>query len=526
MQEPTTNKLHRTITLGRILRGYGSSRGFNVTARALDRQALRASGHELPAPAVEKARAPEEEVGAAIDGFERTLGTADFTEQAVGGAVRTVFEAIRKVDEGGRGKTLVDAVGKMAGITNMLMEDDVLSEHPLRHAASKGVVAELVEMAREADGETRRLIKERLAQCPSMKWAVTDFIRTHNSPAEPDKMMMVVVASSLIDLDEAGLRRLLSGEAREGNGTFERSGVIDVGNSGNTPPYGTPIDAGEPRLTTRDEGAGPGSTGFDALVDALEDAFVDASVRIPNLVDGPPDMVFPPGGACVTESVRDTAKDPVEAHEEPAGLPDEVADSRVTGRDPVRDTAEDPVEAHGDTAGGPAHGVVEDSVEEILIGEVFDVEDPPDPTQLALDKELFAAIDAMDHERAEDALGKGANPNAEDKGLWTPMIRAVIMDNQTMADKSTVGRSMVKLLKDWRADINKPGADVGWTPLMFAASAGNTLMVFFLSSLDADPAIKGKHGETAVTLATGRPEILRMLGTPLEIERLLDSKRR
>ena len=86
-------------------------------------------------------------------------------------------------------------------------------------------------------------------------------------------------------------------------------------------------------------------------------------------------------------------------------------------------------------------------------------------------RELFLAIDRNDPGRVEALLADPLMINAEgDKGI-TPLIRATIKGNQTIAE----------LLLNRGADINKPDRN-GITPLMWAASTGkeNLVKLFIL----------------------------------------------
>jgi hypothetical protein len=427
MPQQTSRKPHYTITLGRILKGCGSNRGRNVTARELERQVARACRYELPAPALEKAKTPDEEVHAAMDGFACTLGTAGLTEQMLDGVLSRVFDSIDKVDKSRRGKELGNAAGEMATIIRMMKEHSI-NHTVTRSAVANLVMAGLVKAAMKADAPTRQSMKENLAGCQSLRHAGISLIETlSRSTGDPSAMKRVIVTSSLVGMDRARLEALLRG-AQDGNGSFEAHGVIDAHGSRSKPRIGgAPKHGVEPIIA-------PDSDGVP------EEAEERETVKIPS-----------PEGAA---------------------------------RDPAHDTFEDEDELDG--------AVPFDSDESKV--------PPPLPAQLALDRELFSAIGAMSVERAEKALGRGADVDAEGEDGHTPIVCAVIKNDMRM----------IGVLGEWKADVNKQDK-AGWTPLMFAAVEGNLQAVILLSSLGADPTIENRYHETACTLAgkSGRPADIR-----------------
>ncbi len=105
-------------------------------------------------------------------------------------------------------------------------------------------------------------------------------------------------------------------------------------------------------------------------------------------------------------------------------------------------------------------------------------------------KMLFSAIEAGSFEYAKAALKAGADANAKDKYLDTPLHWAACNENAEIA---------LMLIANG-ADINARDA-FGRTPLHIAAIHKNMAVAKLLAGYGANPCIKDNYGNTAFDYA-------------------------
>lgn len=116
---------------------------------------------------------------------------------------------------------------------------------------------------------------------------------------------------------------------------------------------------------------------------------------------------------------------------------------------------------------------------------------------------LFLAVTGKKFASVEKLLELGADANARNMKLWTPLHEAARMGGQR-------GGRIAELLVRAGADINKPLTDTHQTPLYVALVNNNSRMARFLLAAGADPNIKGELGKTPLHMAAGRdrPELV------------------
>ena len=145
-----------------------------------------------------------------------------------------------------------------------------------------------------------------------------------------------------------------------------------------------------------------------------------------------------------------------------------------------------------------------------------------------LDKQLFQAIDAQNANRVKELLAQGADANAQDPNLgtplrhlysfngpWTlPMMQALVEAgadvNQISQHFTALGMAAVVRRADLIEFLLRNGADVNLmadrTPLMLAAESGDEKIVWTLLNAGANPN-QDKNGYTALKEAIFRDNL-------------------
>jgi 26S proteasome non-ATPase regulatory subunit 10 len=105
-------------------------------------------------------------------------------------------------------------------------------------------------------------------------------------------------------------------------------------------------------------------------------------------------------------------------------------------------------------------------------------------------------------EAASALLAKGASPDSEDEGGWSPLLSAA----------SAGHADIVIMLLDAGADVNKRTAE-GRTALLYAVSKGHRSIIESLLERGADIRAADNHGATVLhrAITTGRLELARFL---------------
>ena len=110
------------------------------------------------------------------------------------------------------------------------------------------------------------------------------------------------------------------------------------------------------------------------------------------------------------------------------------------------------------------------------------------------DENFFQIVSSGDVQAASLFLQAGFDPSLADaKG--TPLLSLAVR-----ADFP----SIVSLLVDAGADVNRQSVDRGYSPLMDAAQKGDAAMVTLLLENGADPNLVSKDGQTALIISAGR----------------------
>lgn len=109
------------------------------------------------------------------------------------------------------------------------------------------------------------------------------------------------------------------------------------------------------------------------------------------------------------------------------------------------------------------------------------------------DEPLRGAASAGNAEAVRYLLGRGALADAPDAQGRTALSRAVAFRQH----------EVVRVLLGAGASARQQSPGSGWTPLMNAAMAGDTLMVRILMDAGADPAVRDGEGKTAADYARG-----------------------
>jgi len=112
----------------------------------------------------------------------------------------------------------------------------------------------------------------------------------------------------------------------------------------------------------------------------------------------------------------------------------------------------------------------------------------------------LAVENGLDVETIHALLKKGARADVRDGYGGSPLI--------TAADRPNIVRLLIKNGADVNASVSHYGP---WTALMGAAKVGNVESCRILLESGADPNIKRSGGESALSLARGKPEIVRLL---------------
>lgn len=111
-----------------------------------------------------------------------------------------------------------------------------------------------------------------------------------------------------------------------------------------------------------------------------------------------------------------------------------------------------------------------------------------DSKQMSQNESLGYAIQENDPDLVQQALAKGANPNAKDSSSGLPMLIYASQKADT---------DILQILLDKGANINVQTSGSGHTALMTAAMRGEAGMVSFLIERGADLQIKTKDGKKA-----------------------------
>lgn len=116
---------------------------------------------------------------------------------------------------------------------------------------------------------------------------------------------------------------------------------------------------------------------------------------------------------------------------------------------------------------------------------------------------LFWAIQGGTLPFVKSIVGDGANLEAVNEFGQTPLILAVLLQNE----------SIVRELVSLGSDPNRADSLEGQTPLILAARDGNYEIVSFLLEKNANPSFKNKKGKTALDLAreNGHLKIVELL---------------
>lgn len=111
---------------------------------------------------------------------------------------------------------------------------------------------------------------------------------------------------------------------------------------------------------------------------------------------------------------------------------------------------------------------------------------------------LLIASHALDYNMAAYLISQGADVNAKDEYLNTPLIEAVFLSIEM--PNSSERYELTKLLVDHGADVNAPDKK-GSTPVALAALTDNKEVVKYLVQKGAATNTKGEDDETAFTYA-------------------------
>ena len=120
---------------------------------------------------------------------------------------------------------------------------------------------------------------------------------------------------------------------------------------------------------------------------------------------------------------------------------------------------------------------------------------------------LFEAAEAGDLTGVQRHLQQGADVNARDDKLWTPLMFAA----------SGSHLDVVRHLVDKGADVNAKGK-WGYTPLMWAALNGHLEVAACLLEHGADVTVRDDRGATALMFATagGHSNVVELLQSGME----------
>ncbi|EOQ97668.1 ankyrin repeat protein [Leptospira wolbachii serovar Codice str. CDC] len=119
---------------------------------------------------------------------------------------------------------------------------------------------------------------------------------------------------------------------------------------------------------------------------------------------------------------------------------------------------------------------------------------------------LFWAIQGGSLEFVKSIVKAGADLEAINEFGQTPLIVAVLVKNETI----------VKELVSLGSNLDRPDTIEGQTPLLLAARDGSFEIVKFLLEKNANPSLKNKKGQTALSLAleNGHQKIVELLKNP------------
>lgn len=117
---------------------------------------------------------------------------------------------------------------------------------------------------------------------------------------------------------------------------------------------------------------------------------------------------------------------------------------------------------------------------------------------------LLIASKYLDYSMAAFLLRRGANVNATDEYLNTPLIEAIFLNLDTDSNPAKVFR-FTKLLVEHGADVNAPDKK-GSSPVALAALTENKQVVQYLVHKGATTNKQGENGETAFTYAAGNAD--------------------
>ena len=83
---------------------------------------------------------------------------------------------------------------------------------------------------------------------------------------------------------------------------------------------------------------------------------------------------------------------------------------------------------------------------------------------------------------------------------------------------------MISRLVEAGAQVNAQATDIGYTPLLWAASSGSAEHVKLLLQFGADPQARDKWGQTALDKCIQKPEIAALLKNALPLEQAQQSQ--
>jgi uncharacterized protein len=123
---------------------------------------------------------------------------------------------------------------------------------------------------------------------------------------------------------------------------------------------------------------------------------------------------------------------------------------------------------------------------------------------------LDVAVESGQIVTVDFLLKRGANPNEPDSRGKTPLMWALGRVNNDVGDE--MGMRIFKLLLSAGADPNaQDSSKYGYTPLIYAASLGQTEKARVLFDCGAEVNATNKAGQTALHLAVYHPEIIPLL---------------